>query len=127
MNATNGSHASHHHPPVRCSRRGVVIAVALLIVMVLGLAVAGSVRPLAQESDLAALRVETARAFYAAESGVLLHLAASNAGLPGLSPGDAASLGVASFERLGPDGPGEELIVEGQSGSASRRITVTLD
>lgn len=109
------------------SRRGVVVAVALLVVMVLGLAVAGSVRPLAQESDLASLRVETCRAFYAAESGLVLHLAAANAGLPLPSPGDTVSLGVSSVEFMDPGDPNTEITIEGRSGPAIRRVTVTLE
>lgn len=108
-------------------RRGVVIAVALLVVMVLGLAVAGSVRPLAQESDLASLRVETARAFYAAESGVTVYLAALNAGLPVPSQGDRVPLVVSSFEYLGSVSLDGEVTVEGRSGSATRRVTAVVE
>lgn len=45
------------------SRRGSVIVVLVVVMAILGLAVAGAVRPVRDESDLATLRVETTRAF----------------------------------------------------------------
>lgn len=109
------------------SRRGVVIAVALLVVMVLGLAVSGSVQPLAQEADLASLRVETARAFYAADSGVVVYMAALNAGATPPASGQTVTLGTSAFSYIQADNPDGLLTVEGRSGSASRRVTLRFE
>ena len=54
------------------SRRGSVLAVLVVVLALMGLIVAGSVRPMRDESSLAAMRVETVRAFYAAESGTVI-------------------------------------------------------
>jgi Tfp pilus assembly protein PilX len=113
--------------PAKRTRRGIVIAVALLVVMVLGLAVAGAIQPLSQESDLASLRVETVRAFYAAESGVVVHLAALNAGTPAPESGHMTTLGTSSFSYIEAGGPGGILTVEGRSGSAKRRVTLAVE
>lgn len=109
------------------TRRGVVIAVALLVVMVLGLTVAGSIRPLSQETDLASLRVETARAFYAAESGVTVYIAGINAGLTPPEPGETTATGSSSFSFIETGETDGRVTVEGRSGSATRRLTVIVE
>ena len=75
----------------RC--RGSVMAVVLVVMSVLGLVVAGSVQPLAQEADLAAVRVETTRAFFAAESGVAVVIGMLNAGLEPPEAGTTTAMG----------------------------------
>ena len=54
------------------SRRGSVLAVLVVVLALLGLVVAGSIRPLRDEATLTTMRVETVRAFYAAESGSMI-------------------------------------------------------
>lgn len=116
----------HTRKPAR-ARRGVTIAAALLAVMILGLTVAGSVVPLAQEADLSALRVETTRAFYAAESGSSIILSASKAGLTLPESGDGVDLGSQSVRFLEvPEGQGD-LVLQGRSGQAARRILIRID
>lgn len=106
-------------------RRGAVIAVVLVVVMILGLVVVGSVRSGGQEADLAALRVETARAFFAAESGAIVVMGLTNAGQPG--PGHETDLGSQTIRFLQvPLGEGEA-VVEGVSGLATRRITLRIE
>ena len=109
------------------SRRGIAVATVLLAVMILGLTVAGAVLPLAQEADLSAVRVETTRAFYAAESGASLIFGAANAGLPQPEQDDRVVIGSQSVVFIEvPDGPGD-LVIEGRSGQAARRVRIQID
>ncbi len=108
-------------------RRGSVMAVVLVVMAVLGLVVAGSVQPLTQEADLAALRVETTRAFYAADSGATVILGLVNAGLAMPEAGDETRIGLQTVRYVRTtDGVGE-VVVEGASGLATRRIELRLE
>lgn len=109
------------------SRRGVAMATVLLVVMILGLTVAASVIPMAQESDLAAVRVETLRAFYAAESGANIVLGSSYAGLALPEENDQIALGAQSIVFLQIPADTGDLIIEGRSGLASRRIRIEIE
>jgi hypothetical protein len=53
----------------RASRRGASVAVVVLMLAVIALAVIGTVGASGEEAYVGAMRAETARAFYAAESG----------------------------------------------------------
>lgn len=107
------------------SRRGSVLVVLVVVMAILALVVAGAVRPVRDESDLATLRVETVRAFYASESGAIILMNA----VIGLSPmpndGDTIVLNnqTIRFVQI-PDAYGVA-IVEGVSGDATRRIQFT--
>ena len=96
--------------------------VIVVVMAMLGLVVSGSVRPVRDEADLATLRVETSRAFYAAESGgvVLMNAVLGRATMP--ADGDEVSLNdqVVVFVQI-PDAQGVA-IVEGRSGDARRRV-----
>ena len=50
-------------------RRGSALVVIVVVLAILGIAVAGAVRPLIYEAETTTLRIETTRAFYGAESG----------------------------------------------------------
>ena len=109
------------------SRRGVAVAMVLLIVSVLALAVAGSIEPISQEMDLAALRVETTRAFFAAESGAAIYTELLTAGLPPPEEGVELRVGAQTIRFLGtPENTGT-LVVEGLSGLARRRVEILLE
>jgi hypothetical protein len=119
-----------NHPskiPARPDRRGSVMAVVLVVMSVLGLVIAGSVQPLSQEADLAAVRVETARAFFAAESGVAVVIGLFNAGLAPPDSGDETRIGSQTVRYVQvPDGSGD-LVIEGASGLATRRVRLTIE
>ena len=112
----------------RATRRGAALAavvIALSLMSLLVLASAGSGEE-ASESD--ALRVETARAFFAADSGatVLIGLTASGAAFP--EAGEIVDLGVSEFEVIElPAGSGGDAVIEGRSGFASRRVLIGLE
>ena len=107
-------------------RRGTVLVVIVVVMAMLALVVAGSIRPVREEADLATMRVETARAFYGAESGgvILMNAIIGRAQMP--IEGDEIVLGV---QRIGfMQVPGEDgvAIVEGVSGDARRRVEFTV-
>jgi type II secretory pathway pseudopilin PulG len=106
-------------------RRGTVLVVLVVVMAILALVVAGAVRPVRDESDIATLRVETTRAFYAAESGaiILMNAVIGQSTMP--TNGDTVALGnqTISFVQI-PDATGVA-IVEGLSGDAIRRIEFT--
>jgi hypothetical protein len=103
------------------------MAVVLVVMAVLGLVIAGSVQPLSQEADLAAVRVETTRAFFAAESGVAVVIGLANAGLELPAAGDETRIGLQTVRFIEvPDGAGE-LVIEGASGLATRRVQLTIE
>ncbi len=115
----NNSNAKH-------SKRGSILAVLVVVMSILGLVVVGSVRPLRDEAVLAGMRVETVRAFYAAESGTIIVMQ----GYMGLSAmpqeGDEIVLNgqTVRFTQV-PSGNGVA-VVHGLSGDAVRRIELTL-
>lgn len=94
---------------------------------ILALVVAGAVRPVRDESDLATLRVETTRAFYASESGAIIIMNAVIGNTP--MPTDGDSLVQSSQTIIFVQTPDENgvAIVEGLSGSARRRVEFTTE
>jgi len=107
-------------------RRGTVLVVIVVVMAMLSLVVAGAIRPVREESDLATMRVETARAFYGAESGgvILMNAIMGHAAMP--IEGDEIVLGVQRIEFVQvPDEDGVA-IVEGTSGDARRRVEFTV-
>lgn len=107
------------------SRRGMAIAVIIVVLAVLALVVAGAVRPAAQEADVASLRVQTIRAFYAAESGVSVLIGSVKSGTERPITGDVIAWGTQSveFESVSAD----SVTLVGRSGFAQRRISLDLE
>ena len=78
-----------------------------------------------EASEADGMRIETLRAFYAAESGAwaTMALKLSAGALP--ESGGRSDLGLASIEFLEvPAGATGTVVIEGRSGSASRRVTL---
>jgi hypothetical protein len=93
----------------------------------LALVVAGSIRPVRDEADLATMRVETVRAFYASESGAIIMMNAVIGTTVMPSSGDSIILNdqTVNFTQI-PDADGVA-VVEGISGDAVRRIEFTTE
>ncbi|MGV6814489.1 MAG: hypothetical protein ACWA5W_05695 [Phycisphaerales bacterium] len=103
-------------------RRGTVLVVIVVVMAILGLVVAGSVRPVRDEADLATMRIETTRAFYASESGAIIMMNAVLGKTTMPSAGDTIDLdGQQVLVVQIPDAQGV-VVVEGRSGDAKRRI-----
>ncbi|RMH28538.1 MAG: hypothetical protein D6692_05100 [Planctomycetota bacterium] len=103
------------------------VAVVVVVLAVMSLVLLGTIRPVRQETGVALLRVQTVRAFYAAESGVVVVIGGLGAGLELPDPGDSLSFSEQSvtFEAV-PDGPGV-IAVTGKSGGARRRISLDIE
>jgi len=114
----------------RCAdgeRRGSVLAVLVVVLALTGLIVAGVVRPLRDESSIAALRVETVRAFYAAESGAVVVIKGVEGDAPLPEEGSEVELlGQSVRYTQIPEAPGVA-IVEGFSGDATRRVELMIE
>lgn len=112
-----------------CSR-GTTIALAVVILAMIQLLIIGVLMASGDESEVRGLRVQTARAFFAAESGVVIAARAmtDNTGVP--AEGAQVSLPDAQIEFVttpastGGSGADEELVVQGLSAAAVRRLRV---
>jgi len=109
------------------SRKGTVLIVLVVIMAILALVVAGAVRPVRDESDIATLRVETVRAFYAAESGGIILMN----GVIGQStmPVEGSTIQLNGQQILFVQTPDSQpvAIVEGICGDARRRVSFTTE
>lgn len=114
------------HAPIK-SRRGMAIAVIVVVLAVLSLAVAGSVRPVIHETDASLLRVQTLRAFYAAESGFMVYAGTIGADLDPPESGDSIAWPEQTvlFVQI-PDGAGTAKIA-GTSGGATRELNIQVE
>ena len=110
------------------SSRGVGIAAIIVVLAALNLAVIGAVRAASDDTDVGSLRVETLRAFYAAESAARIAVRCAIDGDAYPAAGSSISIGQATarFVQMPPSGDAGDVVVMGLSGNASRRISVTI-
>jgi hypothetical protein len=108
-------------------RRGIVLVVIVVVMSILSLVVAGSIRPVRDESELAALRIETTRAFYAAESGAFIVMNAVMGSIDMPDQGTVLSLGGQRIEFVQVPDASPIAVIEGSSGDAVRRIELTTE
>ena len=108
-------------------RRGVVLVVIVVVMAILALVVAGSIRPVRDEAELATLRVETTRAFYTAESGAFVVMNAVMGYTTMPVEGSTLDLNgqTVTFVQIPDESP--VAIIEGSSGDATRRIELTTE
>jgi len=112
----------------RHSRRAASIAALVIALALINLAVMGSVAASADEAELGAMRAQTLRAFYAAESGGLAvaKLRTENFALP--AAGTTVTLPASSivFISLPPATGAGQAVVEGRSDAAVRRLRLSV-
>lgn len=108
-------------------RRGIVLVVIVVVMSILSLVVAGSIRPVRDESELAALRIETTRAFYAAESGAFIVMNAVMGSIDMPDEGTALNLGGQRIKFVQVPDASSIAVIEGSSGDAVRRIELTTE
>ncbi|MDF1868923.1 MAG: hypothetical protein P1U30_00930 [Phycisphaerales bacterium] len=109
------------------SRRGSVLAVLVVVLALMGLIVAGSVRPMRDESSLAAMRVETVRAFYAAESGTVITIQGYMGATEMPVEGSEVVIENQVIEFTQIPELGGTAVIHGMSGDAIRRIELALE
>lgn len=108
--------------PCPNQRRGVVLIVIVVVMAMMALVVAGSIRPVRDEAQLASLRVETTRAFYSAESGAFIVINAVMGNIP--MPAEGSTIEFEGQRILIVQVPehDDSAIIEGVSGDAKRRV-----
>ncbi len=109
-------------------RRGAGIAVVVLLLAILNLAILGAVGASGDDLSLAALRVETTRAFYAAEGGGIIASRLVREGLSVPVVGSSLMLSNAriTYVTVPATATPGTITIEGTSGDASRRISIVL-
>ncbi|RMH14686.1 MAG: hypothetical protein D6695_00550 [Planctomycetota bacterium] len=110
------------------ARRGIALVVVVLMLAVVHITVMSSVVRAGPEADIVTLRIETARAFFAADSGVMVWLREDAAGQTP-EPGEVLTLNEQRvlFVESPEAGESGTLVVEGQSGRARRRVMINLE
>lgn len=109
-------------------RRGAGIAVIVVVLAILNIAVLGSVAASGDEAAMGAMRLETTRALYAAESGAIIAVRLTLEGSELPAAGTTLSLTNASVQFIAkpPTGRAGNIVIIGTSGTARRRVTITL-
>lgn len=119
-----------HRPTNRpyAARRGIAIAVLVIIFALITFVVIAAVGGSSGDAQIAAIRVETVRASYAAESGAVIIFRSVLDGEELPASGTQISLGAETilFVQTPPEGVGT-VIVEGRSGLASRRFSLEIE
>ena len=106
-------------------RRGVVLIVIVIVMAIMALVVAGSIRPVRDEAQLATLRVETTRSFYSAESGAFIVMNAVMARIEMPNEGDTIEFEGQTIRFIQVPENGDPAIIEGVCGDATRRVEFT--
>jgi len=109
--------------------RGAALVALVAVLAVVNLVIVGSLRASSDDAMVASLRVETVRAFYAAESGALIAIRCVNAGIVPPAEGEQAAIGAAlvRFEEMPPTGEAGTIVVEGRSGYGRRRLSLEVE
>lgn len=109
------------------SRRGIAIAVLVIIFAVISFVVIAAVGGARGDTQASALRVETVRAFYAAESGAVIVFRSVSAGDSLPASGSQIDLGDETIDFVQtPAGATGTVIIEGRAGLARRRINLEI-
>lgn len=119
-------HIKHRYQSAH--RRGAGVAAVVLMLVVLNLAIMGAVSNSGDDLSLAALRLESSRAFFAAESGgvIVTRLLMDGRAAPVGATLDLPHAQVAFISAPPASEPGT-VVVQGTSGDAKRRIEIELD
>ncbi len=114
--------------PRPTSRRAAILVAMVLVLAMVHLIVVGSLAPAQNEAELTALRVQTIRAFYAAEAGALVVIRKTLDNDDPIPEGDTLDLagGQVVFVTWPVDGVGQ-CVVEGRSGRSVRRLSLELE
>ncbi len=112
----------------RSGRRGAVVIVLVVVLAMIGLMTVGALSASGMDAQVGVYRLESVRALYAAESGVVAVARLSNEGLTMPSENAEVNLGHATtvFVTCPPAGQPGDVTVEGRSGECRRSISVVL-
>jgi Tfp pilus assembly protein PilX len=117
----------HNSMPARCGshRRGFAVATVVVLLLLLNIVAFGSVRSGSDESAVASLRVETLRALYACDAGLVVTLGELGRGEE--MPADERTLELEGATAVIAPGTVEgelEILIVGSSGYGRRRVVV---
>lgn len=111
----------------RSSRRGVVVLVLVVVLALINVALISGALASADDAHTGVLRVETVRAFYAAESGGLIAAKGLMGDTSVPAEGSSITLGSQSIHFVEVRESSGEVVVEGRSGSARRRLDLQIE
>lgn len=110
-------------------RRGLAVAAVIIVLALINLVVIASLEGGTDDAMGAAIRVETVRAFYAAEGGSVIAVELLSEDKMPPEAGDVRSLatGQITFTRVPTTGSTRTLVIDGRSGVAFRRVHITAE
>lgn len=111
-------------------RRGVALGALVLLIAVINVGAAATMSAGPDEVWIGAMRVESLRALYAAESGAMVAVRTLEAGLPAPAQGSTIELSGASVRYEVVDTPPsgtQRIEVLGTAGEAMRRVGILFD
>jgi len=109
------------------ARRGVVVLVVVVVLAVLHVAIIASVAASGSDAQIGLLRVETTRAFYAAEGGASVVVKGILGQTTPPTEGSTLTLDGSEVEFVQVPESAGEIIVEGRSGFARRRLAIDVE
>ncbi|MFO0833851.1 MAG: hypothetical protein U0638_02685 [Phycisphaerales bacterium] len=111
------------------NRRGMAVAAVVIVLALINLVVIASLDGGTDDAMSAAIRVETVRAFYAAEAGSIIAVELLSEDKTTPTAGDVLSLdtGQITFTRVPTTGATRTLVIDGRSGMAFRRVHITAE
>ena len=112
---------------MRARRRGVVVLVLVLVLSLVNVALISGAAASSEDAHAGVLRVETVRAFYAAESGALVAAKGLTGGAAVPVQGSTINLAGYSIHFVQVREADGEAVVEGRSGFARRRLEIAVE
>lgn len=111
------------------SRRAMAVAAAVIVLALINMVVIASLQGGTDDAMSAAGRVETVRAFYAAEAGsiIAVSLLGADGSLPAAGETLSLQTGQVTFTSVPTTGSPRTLVIDGRSGVAFRRTHLTVE
>lgn len=104
-----------------------MVLVIVVVLVVINIAMIGGVAASGQDAHIASLRVETVRAFYAAESGATVVAKGLAGGPAPPAAGSTLAMGSQSIHFVEVPITSGQVVVEGRCGFARRRLWIEVE
>ncbi len=108
-------------------RRGVVVLVLVVVIATINIALISGAAASTEDAHTGVLRVETVRAFYAAESGGIVAAMGLSGGADLPTEGSTITIGSQTVHFVEVREPSGEAVVEGRAGFARRRLDLQIE
>lgn len=113
---------------VRAGRRGFAVATVVILLLMMNILAFGAIRGGGDESSIASLRVETLRALYACDAGLIVAIGELGRGTDASAlPASLSLPGASVAMEAGAASEGIEVVIEGRSGFGRRRVLVEVE